>query len=188
MDFPRSRFSRYVNLTDPSRGWHDDFSYFGANSYAYVLARFEDAIDLISMQFYESYSQAACAIRHKGMTPHEYLIQYIQEIKAAGEAYLVDFSSDPSVEMPSQKVRLPLSKLLLGLANGWAHDSPKAIYISSAEVKAAYSSLVASGHELPRGIMFWLIDEEGKNDVFLTPGLNEVLHIRSIQETEVSTS
>jgi beta-glucosidase len=188
LDITRSRFSRFVNLTDPTRGWHDDFSYFGANVYAYLLARFEDYIDLISMQFYESYSQAACAVRHRSITPHDYLIQYIQGLKSAGEAFFVDFSDDTSVNMPSQLVRLPLSKLLLGFANGWAHDSPKALLIYSTEVKAAYTSLMAAGHNLPRGIMFWTIDEEGNHDIFLTPGLNDILQIRSKQDAEVASA
>jgi hypothetical protein len=53
-----SRFSRYVTLTDQHRQWHGEFQYFGANVYAYLLAKSGHCIDLISVQLNESYSRA----------------------------------------------------------------------------------------------------------------------------------
>jgi hypothetical protein len=38
-DIHTSEFSQFLNLTDPNRSWHSDFSYFGRNLYAYWMAR-----------------------------------------------------------------------------------------------------------------------------------------------------
>ena len=47
------KFSRFVNLTYPEP-WQKDFQYHGCNVYAYILGKWNDAIDLIFVQFYES--------------------------------------------------------------------------------------------------------------------------------------
>jgi chitinase len=69
------RFRRYVNLTDPHRQWHSEFQYFGTNVYAYLLAKYDQCIDLISVQLYESYSRAAQAVRSQGIEAGKYLEQ-----------------------------------------------------------------------------------------------------------------
>jgi hypothetical protein len=62
LDVTNSNFSRFVNLTDPVRSWHAEFSYFGANVYAYILSKCGEYIDFVSIQFYESYSKASMVV------------------------------------------------------------------------------------------------------------------------------
>jgi beta-glucosidase len=183
MNFDNSHFSRYVNLTEPDRAWHSEFHYFGANVYSYLLARYGDFVDFISMQLYESYSLAAMAVYHENISPENYLVSYIQDLVIKRQSkYLVDFSTDAQLNMPDQFVHLPLSKLVIGLANGWATGSTneKHIYISPEQVETAYKSLKKStdGDITPRGFMFWTIEEEGTNNVYLARGLRKVLGIR----------
>lgn len=173
-----SHFSRYVNLTDSQRQWHGDFHYFGANVFAYLLAKYGDYIDVVSVQLYESYSRAAEAVYNEDQQPWEYLLQYVSRLHANDFQYYVAFSEDAQVGLSGCNVTVPLSKLVFGLANGWADTKDeKTVYISPQQVQMAWTVL----HEkdlLPRGFMFWTIDEEGTNGVNLARGLNSVLHIR----------
>lgn len=172
------RFSRHVNHTHPGRKWHEDFSYAGRNVYAYLLARYGHAIDMVSIQLYESYSRAAYAIHELKMPAPDYLESYVEDLALRHEKFWVHFTQDPSLNMEAQSVPLPLSKLVIGLANGWADDGDdKTLYVDPSDVGDAYTRLSERGRTL-RGFMFWTIDEEGFNGVYLADALNQVLHIR----------
>jgi len=82
LDLSSSKFSRYVNLTDDERQWHSEFSYFGANVYAYVLHKYGHWVDFVSLQFYESYSKAAQAVYYDGIAPSNYLQRYVEDLIA----------------------------------------------------------------------------------------------------------
>jgi hypothetical protein len=177
LDFGTSRFSRYVNLTHPTQAWHSEFSYYGANVYAYLLAKYGDYIDIVMIQLYESYSRTLYKVSQFDLSPSDYLIKYITEHSARGEQLFVQFEQDPSTQLPSQLVWVPLSKLVLGLANGWAAGSGKSIFIPPVECKRAYKAWTEA-NTVPRGFMFWTINLEGSNGVHMAEGLNEFLHIR----------
>ena len=173
-------FSRYVNLTSPTRPWHSDFHYFGSNVYAYLLAKYNQYIDLVSIQFYESYSDAAMAVYHEGTAPQDYLYNYIQGLSSNHFQFYVDFSQDSTLNMTGQHVSLPLHKLIIGLANGWAindENRDRTLYISPEQCKNAYDRLCdVSGEDLtPRGFMFWTIEDRGSNDVYLAEGLSRII-------------
>eukprot|EP00804_Cyclotella_cryptica_P024447 CCRYP_019268-RA/>CCRYP_019268-RA protein AED:0.00 eAED:0.00 QI:246/1/1/1/0.5/0.33/3/786/430 len=174
-------FSRYVNLTSPTRTWHPKFHYFGSNVYAYFLARFGENVDLVSIQFYESYSDAAMAVFHDKMSPGDYIFDFMQELASQHFQFYVDFSQDTLLdEMTGQYVSLPLDKIVIGLANGWAlekRNRNKVLYISPEQCKNAYDKLKVSsdGDLTPRGFMFWTIEERGKNGVYLAKGLSHFL-------------
>ena len=176
-----SSFSRYVNLTSPSRVWHPSFHYYGNNVYAYLLARYGEYIDLISIQFYESYSDAALAVFHDGMDAADYLVKFVHELANDGFKFYVDFGQDSLIGLEGQYVSLPLNKLVIGLANAWAlndRDNQKTLYISAEQVRDAYERLktAAAGDLTPKGFMFWTIDERGTNNVYLAKGLGRLLH------------
>jgi hypothetical protein len=180
MNFDNSHFSRYVNLTDPSRPWHPEFHYFGANVYSYLLAKHGDDIDFVSMQLYESYSLAAMAVYHQDVSPEDYLVGYVEGLIVKQESkFYVDFSMDKVLDMEGQFVHLPLSKLVIGLANGWAADpeNRKHVFITPDQVEKAYRALKLSAHcDLsPRGFMFWTIEEEGTRNVHLARDVHKIL-------------
>lgn len=176
LDIESSKFSRYVNLTDAEREWHDSFHYFGQNVYAYILQKYGDCIDFVSVQFYESYSRAGMAVHHDGMSPSEYLVRYIEKLRSNGDTLDVDFSNDKSVDIRSRSVPFPREKLVFGLANGWAAAAgqDKTLYIAPAELEFAWTRL-SHQHLLPRGFMFWTIDEEGNRGIFLAKELRKIL-------------
>lgn len=169
-DSGSSRFSRYVNLTDSTRVWkHTDFSYYGANVYAYVYAKWDDAIDFVSIQLYESYSRAMYESRYNGVS--DYMLSFMNITE-----WEVKFSEDQSVNLPDQFIVIPPHKLVIGLANGWADDQ-KSLFITPQELESAYRQL--EEYSKPRGIMFWTIDLEGNYGINMAEGLNQFLHIRN---------
>lgn len=183
LDIDTSRFSRFVNLTDPDRQWHSDFHYFGANVYAHTLAKYGDYVDLVQVQFYESYARAAMEVFDNKHSPERYLSLYnLHLVVGKNESFFVDFESDPSVGLPSQDVGLPRSKLVWGFGNGWV-DTPndKNIYFPPESIAKAYHGLKDLNIE-PRGFMFWCIGEEGRNGVYYARDLNKVLNIRPTKE------
>jgi hypothetical protein len=166
-------YSRYVNLTDASRTWHSEFSYFGANVYAYLLHKAGDWIDMVFLQFYESYSRASMSIALEGISRSAYLVRFIERsLQGTDMVGSVYFNEDVQAKSPSRILRLPLRKLVLGLANGWADDGDdKALFISPPEFDAAWSALRSKGIE-PRGAGFWTIDEEGTNGAYFARDLS----------------
>ena len=176
LDIHSPNFSRYVNLTEPERPWHNEFHYFGANVYSYVLAKYGDYIDFISVQFYESYSRAAMSVYHYGMSPDAYLQFYVNDLLQNSQSYFVDFEQDKAVGLASQRVSFPMSKLVFGFANGWGADphNEKNVFFEPKYIQAAWSNMKVK----PRGCMFWVIGEEGRDGVEYAKGLNSVLNIR----------
>lgn len=168
-------FSRAVNLTDKTRYWHNEFSYFGSNVYAYLLHQYGPWIDLVSMQFYESYSRAAMAIFDDNVDPADYLVGYVKKMAADNYTFPVHFEQDPQTKMDGANVSLPLSKLVFGFANGWAKDSgDKTLFFTPSKISDAWETL-RTQELLPRGLMFWIIDEEGANGVNMSQDLGQLL-------------
>jgi len=175
LDTTRSKFSRSVNLTYPEP-WHQDFTYHGASVYAYLLAKWPNSIDFIFVQFYESYSHASYKINELGTPPSTFLVDYVLDLVKNGQRYLVNFEDDVNIHLENQYVDLPLNKMVFGFANGWANGE-KTIFFTPSEVEIAYEKLLQTEHT-PRGMGYWVIEEEGRNNIFLTRGLNKVLKIR----------
>jgi beta-glucosidase len=93
----------------------------------------------------------------------------------------VNFSDDPSVTTPTRTIRLPLSKLVIGLANGWADNGDhKTLFVSTAEFDAAWTALRQKRIE-PRGAGFWTIDEEGTNGAYFARELSRTIFSNSSQ-------
>lgn len=179
LDTQNSRFSRSVNLLDLERKWHEDFHYFGSNVYAYLLAKYGDCLDIISVQFYESYSRAAMSIYGSDqMSAASYFQMYVKDLASKDFSAFVEFENDPSSKLLNQWVPIPLSKLVFGFANGWALDTNgKALFVQETDMDMAYQNLREAKLD-PRGFMFWVIGEEGKNGVQYASSLNKILKTR----------
>jgi chitinase len=172
------------NLTHNYPDYMPTFYYHSWNAYAYIYSRYNSngstqLFDFISIQLYESYSRALYNISVLGQPAAEYLTNYIPQLYAG---WKVDFSSDPSVNWPTQHVSLNPTQVVIGLANGWA-DPSRCLLIWPTEVGAAYNNLKAKGLQ-PRGFMFWDIGDEGEvpqgysQPLYLAAGLNAFLHTR----------
>mmetsp|Transcript_12864 Transcript_12864/g.19535 ORF Transcript_12864/g.19535 Transcript_12864/m.19535 type:complete len:422 (+) Transcript_12864:18-1283(+) len=188
LDMSTCNFSRRVNLTPHEPDWHPEFPYHGANVYAYLLAKWGAYMDFICVQFYEGYSHANYQITRRNAAPSTYVYDYVMQLKHQGQGYFVNFENDPDLEMSNttnQFVNVPMDKLVIGLANGWAVGSDKFLYMDPRDVGVAYARLLeddldASSSPPFRGFMFWVIEEEGTNDVHLASALNDILGDGSI--------
>ena len=143
LDIDTTKFSRYINLTEPDRPWHNEFHYFGANVYAYLVAKYGDSIDFISVQFYESYSKAAMNLHHHGISQDVYLQLYVKGLVEKNESFFVNFDDDPTLKFSSRNVSVPLAKLVFGFANGWAlNEKEKVAFFEAEQVGVAYKRLL----------------------------------------------
>lgn len=202
LDITTSSFSRYLNLT--YQDWHtDDFPYHGRNVYAYLLANGGiNNFDFVQIQFYESYSHAGYQIIEQKISPTNFLVQYIDQLLSHGTTikndcpstkdvdseastgFQVNFEDDPSVNLPSQFIPIPLNKLVFGFANGWCQNNrPKTVWMSPPQIQRAFEVLATRGQS-PRGCMFWVIEEEGTNEVFFAKGLEKIFHVSRSDDTE----
>ena len=188
LDIDSTKFSRYLNTSVPDRPYHPEFTYFGQNAYAYWLAVYGDYIDLIIVQFYESYSRATMEIKGpNGTTPEDYLQNYVWTLNNLGQTFYVDFESDPEVGLKSQSVSLPVSKLVWGFSHVSNPDNDKNTYYPPESINAAYQSLWDWMLD-PRGLMFWHINSEGMNGLYYAKEFNQILHTRPAAATTTTTT
>jgi hypothetical protein len=72
--------------------------------------------------------------------------------EGGSNSFLVDFGSDPALgrTMGTRRVKIDPNKLVVGLANGWALNTPnKTLYVSAEDCRGAYLRLK------PSAFMFW---------------------------------
>jgi chitinase len=207
LDITTPTFSRYLNLTYHEHPeWHADFAYHGRNAYAYLLADGGiDNFDFIQVQFYESYSHAAYHIMEKHMAAQDFLVRYVEHLvkpdhtettnkerkEQASEAcdtkkksgLFVNFEDEPLLRTRNQFIEIPLSKLVFGFANGWSHNSRgKTVYMSPDNIRQAFQTLF-NKQMMPRGCMFWVIEEEGTNNVHFAKELSSIRSMETLDLT-----
>lgn len=153
------RASRRLNF-QPLVDWDLDFPYAGRNAYAFLLRRAD--FDFVSLQFYEGYSRACYETTRKGGDLAAYLRETTQRLAAGFDV------RDENDEV--FRVQVPPSKLVLGFANQWA-DGTKFLRADPRDIVRAHTLLRSDPCGEPRGVMFWVIDEEGSFARDLTSSL-----------------
>jgi chitinase len=164
-----------------------DFPYHGRNSYAPLLAKYGvtdtgiPTFDFVTLQLYEGHSHAQWNILKQGITPAEHIVSLVTALHSG---WTVDFDLCPPMQMPSQTVSLPATRLVIGLANAWAGaDDDKFLLLYPDDIAKVYESLINSSLYI-RGFAFWNIKDEGlvqKNrredePVWMASALKNVLH------------
>mmetsp|Transcript_23017 Transcript_23017/g.31548 ORF Transcript_23017/g.31548 Transcript_23017/m.31548 type:complete len:414 (+) Transcript_23017:2707-3948(+) len=194
--FDRSLLHEYEEWQQIQPG----FAYHGLNTYAYLLHKYGkypllsptgsaskdelygDTFDFVTIQLYEGYSHAEYNTSIAGVPAAEYLVKFVSSI---AEGWTVDFSTDTELNYPESKafISLPPSRLVVGLANGWAGDG-KFLLIYPHQVQEAFEELNRKQQQ-PRGFAFWNILDEGKaspmrpnEPVWLASGLNRFMDVR----------
>lgn len=198
MDPTTSAFDRYLNHTYAQ--WVSvgvDFAYHGHNPYAYLLAKYGqtqtatgpvDTFDFITIQLYETYSLADYYLNEAKESLSSYLTTFVTTLT---EGWVVDFGSDSVLSFPSQVVKVPNSKLLIGLANGWATSVTGVVLILPSDLAPVHQALAAAGMA-PRGYAYWTIADEGEapyangEPLNMAAGINEFLCIRNTTKCTVS--
>jgi hypothetical protein len=187
LDPSTTEFNR--NLTNAYTFYHPEFHYHGMNVYAALLAKYGQAstgttsvptFDLVDVQLYESWAPANYHITTLGVPASEYLISWT---KSMLEPFEVRFGDDPDLSLPTQKITIAASQLIVGFSFGSRDGSGKSVFIPPAAFGKAYRDLPA--HQKPRGAMFWNADIDGRRptngtdqNISLVTGLNAVLKVR----------
>jgi hypothetical protein len=79
-----------------------------------------DTFDFITVQLYEGYSHAEYHCSIEKMNPPQVVVEFVS---AMAKGYTIDFSTDADLHFPETKtIVVPPSRLVVGLANGWAGD------------------------------------------------------------------
>jgi hypothetical protein len=160
-----AKFSLLLNL--PPRAWSSSeyatdqdreliqsvgFSHAGRQCYAYVLAKAGiDAFDWISIQLYEAYSPFAHDVSRRHLDPVDALMARVNRFV---DGYTVNFDT-PALSFSEYEVRIPLEKLVVGVANRWA-DGLKFCVVKPESLKSAHESTLAKFHKGFLGVMFWV--------------------------------
>jgi hypothetical protein len=164
---PRSwTFDRY-GATDDDRARVRDagFRHAGRQCYAHVLAKAGiETFDWVSLQLYEAYSSFAHDLHSKHMSQEEALMM---RVRGLVDGFVVT-GLPPSAASAGvgegatteYEVRVPPSKIVLGIANGWV-DGVKFCRVDPRSVRLAYEKTLAEYGRGFLGVMFWTIEEEG---------------------------
>lgn len=134
------------------------FRHAGRQCYAYVLARAGvGSFDWISVQLYEAYSAFVHETARRGGDPVDAIVDRVDRL---AEGYTV---TNLPLDEAEFVVRVPPSRLVIGIANGWA-DGTKFCKVDPASIRRTYDRTMAKYGEGIRGVMFWTIEEEGDDD------------------------
>lgn len=186
LDFPpRAWTSLEYNASDEDRELVQSvgFSHAGRQCYAYVLAKAGiETFDWISIQFYEAYSPFAHDVSRMKLDHADALMKRVNRLI---NGYTV--TNLPLPSSPEYIVKIPPSKLVLGVANSWA-DGLKFCKVSPSALRTAYDSTIAEYGHGYFGVMFWTIEEEEEDDKLrFTYSLNHALQ-KSDQQNNISTT
>jgi hypothetical protein len=209
--------------------WKDlvpDFTYHGSNCYAFLLAKYGqtsvgvggggggddggndeegalvqckliDTFDLVVYQLYESYSHSNYHVQvHKGS-----LSGWVTDlVRRMERGWMVHFSGDEELGFEDSVVKVPPQKLLIGLANAWAHGSEKdsavrgirkTLFARPLELQQAVAQLQEDKTPL-RGFAFWSLVHGLSTDsvacVSIFRGMDVVVYSLSFQRVHTSLS
>ena len=208
--YDRSLLHQYEEWIPTVPGFH----YHGMNTYAYLIDRYGtynnigsapdgsssmlfDTFDFITIQLYEGYSHAEynttqLSAATFNVTQNQLASDYITKfVRSVAKGWMIDYSRDVALKYPRQnRMSIPSSRIVIGLANGWAGDG-KFFLAYPEQLSLAYQAL--SDEDLqPRGFAFWDILDEGKcspqkpsEPVWMAAGLNRFLHVRSSSSVEL---
>lgn len=161
-----------------------DFKYHGRNVYAYLLSKYNNSFDFITIQLYEGYSHALYNLYYtKTISVSEYLYRLIMNLK---NGWMVNYNSVPELMLESQIVAIEPHRLVIGLANGWAGDG-KFLLIYPDDLQEAYNYMKENNIIL-KGFAFWNILDEGKisvqnteyGPVWLAKELNSIINDKNV--------
>eukprot|EP00593_Proboscia_inermis_P017080 CAMPEP_0171304504 /NCGR_PEP_ID=MMETSP0816-20121228/14231_1 /TAXON_ID=420281 /ORGANISM="Proboscia inermis, Strain CCAP1064/1" /LENGTH=313 /DNA_ID=CAMNT_0011784619 /DNA_START=58 /DNA_END=999 /DNA_ORIENTATION=+ len=145
------------------------FSHAGRQCYAYVLKKAGiDTFDWVAIQLYEGFSRYL----HETTRIQPESLDSTEAIFRRADAFYRGYDVNNMPSYGKVNIKIPPHKLVIGVANGWA-DGVKFAKISSDDVAQAQRLLLEKygPKGLFRGAMFWTIEEEGNDGIFMASSL-----------------
>lgn len=107
-------------------------------------------------------------------------MNYVETLLQQKESFFVDFEScddDPpnKIDLKSQNVKFNVNDLVFGFGNSWTKNNKKAVFFPAEEIGDAFQRLNKTHGRTPRGVGFWVVEEEGNGDLFYTGELKKAL-------------
>mmetsp|Transcript_7730 Transcript_7730/g.11254 ORF Transcript_7730/g.11254 Transcript_7730/m.11254 type:complete len:415 (-) Transcript_7730:87-1331(-) len=163
----------YLNGSDDDRALLENtgFSHAGRQAYAYVLHRAGiDSFDWVSIQLYESYSRFLHETTRAEPQPITQVDALLNRVESFRSGYFVNLPDYKRV-----RIHVPLSKLVFGVANAWA-DGKKVVQVDPESLRQAEQILQKRYKSGLKGCMYWTIEEEGRDNVFMSSALASVFN------------
>ena len=162
-------FPRWYESKDRQMIKDHKFSQAGRQCYAYVIHRAGiDSFDWVSIQLYESFSRFVYETTIVAERDGENVVS--AQMDAMRRRAVAGFDGIDIV-LPNYgrvRIQVPPWKLVFGFANGWA-DGAKIVKVERRALNRLFVRLKTAG------LMFWTIEEEGKNGLFLAKEINEAI-------------
>jgi chitinase len=184
----KESFSLALNLP-PRSPWDKNivrsFQHAGRQCYAYVLHRAGiQTFDWISLQLYEAFSaftyDTTITKHHPDSNNIDTRRLQANAIFDRANAFVSGFPVHIHGDMNETiRVQVPLSRLVIGVANGWA-DGVKFCQVEPASIHDANIRLKETVGGGLRGVMFWSIDEEGTNNVHMASSLSLAFYAQHV--------
>lgn len=107
-------------------------------------------------------------------------MNYVETLLQQKESFFVDFEScddDPpnKIDLKSQNVKFNVNDLVFGFGNSWTKNNKKAVFFPAEQIGDAFQRLNKTHGRTPRGVGFWVIEDEGNGDLFYTGELKSAL-------------
>lgn len=107
-------------------------------------------------------------------------MNYVETLLQQKESFFVDFEScddDPpnKIDLKSQNVKFNVNDLVFGFGNSWTKNNKKAVFFPAEQIGDAFQRLNKTHGRTPRGVGFWVIEDEGNCDLFYTEELKSAL-------------
>jgi len=156
-----------LRLDLPPRAWTSPedrdmikgFSHAGRQCYAYVLAKAGvESFDFIQIQLYEGYAPYLHEVTRMRKDPVDAIMERVNGFVGG---YVVN--EMPLKSSPEYEVKIPPSKLVIGIGNRWC-DGVKFCKIDPKTIRKAYDRTKNTYGEGFLGTMFWTVNEEGEDE------------------------
>mmetsp|Transcript_29264 Transcript_29264/g.59860 ORF Transcript_29264/g.59860 Transcript_29264/m.59860 type:complete len:366 (-) Transcript_29264:141-1238(-) len=178
-----------LSLLNAYPDFHPDFTYHGANCYAYLVAAAPPrTFAAVTVQLYESWSRADQGLTQAPLqSPRDVLMQWWGELADASapssSSWMVDFGDNATTKLRlggRHAVTPDPKTLVVGLSRG--DSQGKSAFFWPKDCGAAY--MATAPDRRPRGFAFWNIASEGSGAngtntaLSFAPSLNEFLLVR----------
>jgi len=131
-----------------------------------------------AFQYYESYSRLLydTTRRAKKLSQKDALLLRVNKLI---NGFYVNLPLYDKIE-----IKVPYEKIVFGFGNGWTGDGSKWLKVDVDAVTRVIERICKEKKNLG-GVMFWTIEEEGRDDIFLAKSFKKIIQSTHEESTEL---